>query len=89
MTAQATKTRIIVTVDTKSLEEARRHDLNLSAIASDAVARAAATARKEAWRKRYGPAVLELDDWIMENGHPLADHAVGPLAGSVPRGGDA
>lgn len=84
-----TKTRITVTVDTNSLEEARQYDLNLSAIASEAVKQAATAARKEAWQKRYGAAVLELDDWIMEHGHPLADYAVGPLARSVPRGDDA
>ncbi len=68
-----TKARTNLTLSKDLLAEARRHRLNISAIADRALAAAVAEARAEAWRRENAEALAQRAAWIEEHGLPLAD----------------
>jgi antitoxin CcdA len=69
----AAKTRTNVTLDGTLLRAARELDLNVSAIAEGALARAVAEARAQQWHAENARALSQRAAWIAENGPPLAD----------------
>lgn len=77
--AVAEKTRVTLTLDKKAVETAKAHGLNLSAIASDAIADAASQRERAAWIAENKPVIAAQDNWLEQNGHPFADVIAGPF----------
>jgi len=64
--------RTNITVEADLLDEARDLGLNVSAIARAALAAEVAKAREQAWRDENRAAFASVNDWIRDNGVPLA-----------------
>jgi antitoxin CcdA len=67
-----TKKRTNVSLDAGLLEEARRHQLNISSIAETALDAAVREARARDWAERNAEALAERAEWIERHGLPLA-----------------
>ena len=63
-----------LSLDAALLGEARSLGVNLSRAAEEGVARAVRLAREEAWRRENAEAIAAANDWVEENGLPLARH---------------
>ncbi|WP_254871417.1 type II toxin-antitoxin system CcdA family antitoxin [Pseudooceanicola sp. HF7] len=75
-TRSAEKQRTNITVDARTLTQARALNLNVSAISEAALARAVREAAAESWAAENAAALRERRDWIAANGTPLAAYQV-------------
>ncbi|MCT4682607.1 MAG: type II toxin-antitoxin system CcdA family antitoxin [Roseicyclus sp.] len=66
------KQRTNISVDAKVLGGARARGMNVSAIAEEALRKA----QQEAWQRENAEALQRLNDWVDQNGLPLADYQV-------------
>jgi antitoxin CcdA len=66
------KRRTNVTLSGSLLEEARAFEINVSAVAETALAKAVAEARARAWADENARALAQRAAWIEANGLPLA-----------------
>ena len=74
VSGRTAKKTVTVSIAETVLETAERHDLDVSAIAEDALRRAGAEARRAAWLAENREALAAHDAWIEENGLPLAKY---------------
>ncbi|MAC78460.1 MAG: hypothetical protein CML66_10395 [Rhodobacteraceae bacterium] len=70
------KQRTNITVDARTLAEARALNLNVSAISEAALARAVREAAARSWAEENAEALAERRAWIDANGMPLAAYQV-------------
>lgn len=75
----ATKRKTSLSLDAAVLKDARRLGLNVSAVADDALRRAVAEARRQAWLEENRAAFAEQAEWHDRNGHPLKAIIASPL----------
>ena len=68
------RTEVTLSLPKDVVEAAREHDLDASAIAEEALRRAGAEARRQAWLEENREALAERDAWIEKNGLPLEDY---------------
>ncbi len=63
-----------MTLDAALLDEAKALGVNISRAAEQGVAAALKAARAEAWKRENAEAIRNYNDWIEENGLPLAEY---------------
>ena len=64
--------RTNVSLDARLLDEARRLELNVSAVTEAALEKAVREAQARGWAEENARALAERADWIERNGMPLA-----------------
>jgi antitoxin CcdA len=72
MSKAAPRKRTNVSLDARLLEEARRLELNVSAVTEAALEKAVREARARGWVEENARALAERAEWIDRNGLPLA-----------------
>jgi antitoxin CcdA len=78
--AVATKRKISLSLDAAALESARELNINVSAVADAALAKAISDARREQWLIENADAFAAQAEWHSRHGHPLAEIMVAPGA---------
>ncbi|MBY6046100.1 type II toxin-antitoxin system CcdA family antitoxin [Vannielia litorea] len=63
-----------LSLDAALLAEARALGVNLSRAAEDGLSRAVQSLKEEAWKRENAKAISAANDWVEENGLPLAHH---------------
>lgn len=76
----AAKRKTSVSLDAAALESARELNINVSAVADIALAKAIVDARREQWLSENADAFAAQAEWHSRNGHPLAEIMVAPGA---------
>lgn len=74
----AAKRKTSLSLDAAALESARELNINVSAVADAALAKAIADARREQWLSENADAFAAQAEWHSRHGHPLADLMVAP-----------
>lgn len=63
-----------LSLDETIISEARDLRINLSRAAEDGIVRAVKTERERLWRLKNAEAIAEMNDYIDDNGLPLAEY---------------
>ena len=69
----ATRRATSMTLDAALLDEARALGVNLSRAAEEGLLAAVKAERKRRWAKENAEFIRDYNDWIAENGVPLAE----------------
>lgn len=75
-----TRRKTSLTLNARSLDEARELGINVSAVADAAIRKAVDEARRERWRSENAEAFRAQAAWHEANPHPLSDIMSGPGA---------
>lgn len=75
-----TRRKTSLTLNARSLDEARELGVNVSAVADAAIRKAVDEARRERWRSENAEAFRAQAAWHEANPHPLSDIMAGPGA---------
>jgi antitoxin CcdA len=75
-----TRRKTSLTLNARSLDEARELGINVSAVADAAIRKAVDEARRERWRSENAEAFRAQAAWHEANPHPLSDIMAGPGA---------
>jgi antitoxin CcdA len=75
-----TRRKTSLTLNARSLDEARELGINVSAVADAAIRKAVDEARRERWRSENAEAFRAQAAWHKANPHPLSDIMAGPGA---------
>jgi antitoxin CcdA len=78
----ATKRKTSLSLDATALDSARELQINVSAVAEEALVSAIAKARREKWLRENAAAFEAQAQWHAQNGHPLAEIMAAPGASS-------
>ena len=78
--AAATKRKTSLSLDAAALDSARELEINVSAVAEEALIKAIAEARRDKWLKENAAAFAAQADWHAQHGHPLAAIMAAPGA---------
>jgi antitoxin CcdA len=73
-----TRRKTSLTLNARSLDEARELGINVSAVADAAIRKAVDEARREKWRSENAEAFRSQAAWHEANLHPLSDIMAGP-----------
>lgn len=74
MPSTIVKKPVNLSLDPTLLQEARALGLNISRIAESGLRDAVRRAREKEWQRDNAPAMADYNDWIEQNGLPLARH---------------
>jgi antitoxin CcdA len=78
--AALTKRKTSLTLDARSLDEAKELGINVSTVAEEALIKAVADARRGKWLSENAEAFAAQSAWHERHGHPLADIMTTPGA---------
>ncbi|MCB2010165.1 MAG: type II toxin-antitoxin system CcdA family antitoxin [Geminicoccaceae bacterium] len=71
-----------MTLAETTIANARRLNLNMSAIADAAIQDAVRQAQREEWKQEHADALAAQDDWQDQHGHPFRAIMAGPFSGA-------
>jgi antitoxin CcdA len=77
-----TKRKTSLSLDATALDSARELQINVSAVAEEALVSAIAKARREKWLQENAAAFEAQAQWHAQIGHPLAEIMAAPGASS-------
>ncbi|MEL7213979.1 MAG: type II toxin-antitoxin system CcdA family antitoxin [Pseudomonadota bacterium] len=63
-----------VTLDSSLITEAKAHGINISRAAESGLRAAVKAARTRDWQRDNAKAIASTNDWVTQNGLPLAKH---------------
>ena len=78
----ATKRKTSLSLDAAALDIAKELQINVSAVAEEALVSAIAKARHEKWLRENATAFQAQAQWHAQNGHPLSEIMATPGASS-------
>ena len=82
MNVGTARKRTTLTLAETTIANARRLNLNMSAIADAAIQEAVRQARREEWKQEHADALAAQDDWQDQHGHPFRAIMAGPFSGA-------
>ena len=82
MNVGTARKRTTLTLAETTVANARRLNLNMSAIADAAIQEAVRQARREEWKQEHADALAAQDDWQDQHGHPFRAIMAGPFSGA-------
>lgn len=82
MNVATARKRTTLTLAETTVANARRLNLNMSAIADAAIQEAVRQARREEWKQEHADALAAQDDWQDQHGHPFRAIMAGPFSGA-------
>ena len=82
MNVGTARKRTTLTLAETTVVDARKLNLNMSAIADAAIQEAVRQARREEWKQEHADALAAQDDWQDQHGHPFRAIMAGPFSGA-------